>query len=169
MKATFKNSSGIKKDMEMGCYGIGISRVMAAIIESTNGHDQDGIIWPIAVAPFRLVIIANPKLMSNAVDIYDRLQHTQLANEVVLDNRPVSIGYKIKDANLIGIPYIAILGRLFEQKGQVEFIFRHPSFKITTSSVVNPKSNLSNDPTKDIEAITTDDLVQMFTSKTVQE
>lgn len=102
--ATYLDENGRTQVMEMGCYGIGVSRMVAAILE--QNHDENGIIWPVAVAPFQVhVIPVNVKVEEQqqaAEQIYGQLQQAGL--EVLLDDRPERAGVKFKDADLIGIP-----------------------------------------------------------------
>ena len=90
--------------MVMGCYGIGVSRTLAAAIEQY--HDENGIIWPRAIAPFEVVIVPiNAKdeaLMSTSTSIYDTLLNNKV--DVLLDDRKDRAGVKFKDADLIGYP-----------------------------------------------------------------
>ena len=92
--------------MVMGCYGIGVSRTLAAAIEQY--HDENGIIWPRAIAPFEVVIVPiNAKdeaLMSTSTSIYDTLLNNKV--DVLLDDRKDRAGVKFKDADLIGYPCV---------------------------------------------------------------
>jgi len=95
---TFKDANGIEKNVLMGCYGIGVSRLIGAIVEAS--YDDKGIIWPEAVAPFRYHLLEqNP---GSAEQIYDKL--IQSGEEVLYDNREISLGEKFADADLMGIP-----------------------------------------------------------------
>lgn len=120
LKATFLDENGKDKPMVMGCYGIGISRTMSAIIEQSN--DADGIIWPVAVAPFKVVVIpANTKdeqVMKVAGDIYNQLRTAKI--DVVLDERNERAGVKFKDADLIGYPLRITVGSKTLELGSVE-------------------------------------------------
>lgn len=91
--------------MIMGCYGIGINRIIASAIE--RSHDENGIIWPLSLAPYKIIIIPvnvnDPSVMQVADHLYDDL--TNVAGmEVLLDDRDQRPGVKFKDADLIGIP-----------------------------------------------------------------
>jgi len=122
MQAEFHASNGQQQPFFMGCYGIGIGRTMAAIIEAH--HDADGMCWPPAVAPFQLVIIVantkNTTQMTEAQALYDRLNAQY---SVVLDDRDSSVGAKFKDANLIGYPLQVVVGKHIEAQA-VEVIDR---------------------------------------------
>src|SRR3990167_4488987 len=117
---TFKNKNGAEKYVVMGCYGIGISRVMGAIAEVL--HDERGIIWPEQVVPFRvhlLVISDEGLVISQAEDIYNKL--TRAGVEVLWDDRgDVSAGEKFADADLLGIP-VRLVVSVKTGKGKVEW------------------------------------------------
>ncbi|WP_295788738.1 proline--tRNA ligase [uncultured Veillonella sp.] len=104
MNGTFLNQDGRPNPYVMGCYGIGVSRTLAAAIEQS--HDEDGIIWPVAIAPFEVDIVPiNAKdeaLMNVSQEIYAELQ--QAGVDVLLDDRKDRAGVKFKDADLIGYP-----------------------------------------------------------------
>ncbi len=123
MKANFLDEKGDEKPLVMGCYGIGINRTMAAIIE--QHHDENGIIWPLAVAPFKVIIapvfIKNEEQMEVAEKLYSELK--ELGIDVLLDDRDDRVGVKFKDADLIGIPIRITVGKkILENK--VEFKLR---------------------------------------------
>ncbi|MCX5780999.1 MAG: proline--tRNA ligase, partial [Firmicutes bacterium] len=103
LEARFRTASGEEESMVMGCYGIGVSRTMAAAVEQNN--DADGIIWPLPIAPYQVIIIpVNAKKddqMQAASHIYEQL--SQQGFEVILDDRDERAGVKFKDADLIGI------------------------------------------------------------------
>tara|TARA_B100000700_G_scaffold64330_1_gene70929 strand:- start:181 stop:1974 length:1794 start_codon:yes stop_codon:yes gene_type:complete len=111
LNATFTNDKGIEEAFWMGCYGIGISRLAQAAVE--QNHDNEGIIWPISIAPFEVIIvIANIKntIQKNlAEDIYNGLLRTGI--DALLDDRDERAGLKFKDADLIGIPWRIVAGR----------------------------------------------------------
>lgn len=110
MKATFLDEQGKEKPMIMGCYGIGISRTVAAVVEQNN--DENGIIWPVAIAPFQVHIIAvnvkNEDQLKLAESLYE--QCVKAGIEVLLDDRSERAGVKFKDADLIGIPLRITVG-----------------------------------------------------------
>lgn len=103
----------------MGCYGIGVERIIAAAVELYN--DQNGIIWPLSIAPFSVVITpinnADPKQMEIATKIYDEMNEDGI--DVLLDDRDERPGVKFKDADLIGVPFRLVIGKSIE-KGEVE-------------------------------------------------
>jgi len=105
----------------MGCYGIGVTRTLQAIIEQCN--DKDGIIWPVAVAPYvvcltPLSIAPGSAVMETAEKIYKEL--TEAGIEVIIDDRDERPGVKFKDADLIGFPIRVGIGEKSLSKGEVE-------------------------------------------------
>ncbi|WLE97324.1 MAG: proline--tRNA ligase [Candidatus Electrothrix communis] len=125
MHAVYQDQEGKEQAMVMGCYGIGISRVMAAAIE--QNHDKNGIIFPLPLAPFQVIIlnlsINNEETTAAAEKLYQDLLAAGL--EVLLDDRDERPGSKFKDADLIGIPYRVTVGKTWEKEGQVELRARH--------------------------------------------
>ena len=121
---TYLDQNGKSQPMVMGCYGIGVSRTMAAAIEQS--HDDDGIIWPVAIAPYEVVIVpANNKdeaVMEAAQKLYESFE--EKADEVVLDDRNERAGIKFKDADLIGYPVRVTLGKNFLETGNTEVRIR---------------------------------------------
>ena len=120
MKATFQDSNGEDRFFIMGCYGIGVSRTVAAAIE--QNHDENGIIFPLPLAPFQVIILnldlKNEKISDAADALYSGLQEDGI--EVLLDDRDERPGIKFKDADLIGIPYRVTIGKRFAQDGEIE-------------------------------------------------
>ena len=120
LKATFLDENGKEKPMVMGCYGIGVSRTMAAAIEQNN--DADGIIWPAAIAPFQVAVvpinIKDEAQLQLAERIYGELKAAGL--DVLLDDRNERPGVKFKDADLIGYPVRIALGPKALAEGMVE-------------------------------------------------
>jgi prolyl-tRNA synthetase len=122
MKAVFLDQSGKEKIMVMGCYGIGIGRTVAAAIE--QNHDADGIVWPLPLAPYAVIITpvnVNEKMLADAAEELYRIL-TEKGVEVILDDRNERAGVKFKDADLIGIPYRVTVGpkRLAEGKMEIK-------------------------------------------------
>lgn len=128
MRCTFLNEKGEEKPMVMGCYGIGVTRTMSAIIE--QNHDEYGICWPLNVAPYHVVIIATNYNDETIRKVSDSMYETLLANkiEVVLDDRDAKVGFKFKDWDLIGIPLIITVGRRANE-GIVEYKVRKDNVK----------------------------------------
>lgn len=120
MSATFLDQNGSSNPLIMGCYGIGIGRSVAAAIE--QNHDEKGIVWPMALAPFLVdVIVANPKeddLLAAGETIYNELKANGI--DALLDDRHGSIGFKFKDAELIGFPIQVVIGKGFKESGELE-------------------------------------------------
>lgn len=117
LNATYLDEKGQSQLMIMGCYGIGVSRTMAAAIE--QNYDQDGIKWPVAIAPYHVHIIAvNPEQLPVAEEIYRELNAKGV--EVLLDDRDERPGVKFKDADLIGIPLRMTVGPKGLAQNQVE-------------------------------------------------
>ena len=125
MKASVLDHEGKAKNLFMGCYGIGVSRLVAAAIEQNN--DEKGIIWPEAMTPFEVNIVAigfdkDKKIAKAATDLYNEL--SSMGYEVMLDDRKDGYGTKIKDAELIGIPVNIIIGKQYLQNNEVELKHR---------------------------------------------
>ena len=122
--ALYLDENGVQKPMIMGCYGIGVSRLIAAIIEVN--HDANGIIWPGEVAPFDLEILpvqaSDGEAMGLAENYYNELKAAGL--DVLIDDRDESAGRKFNDADLIGIPLRIIIGKRMLAKNQVEIKIR---------------------------------------------
>ena len=121
---TYLDRDGKNHPMVMGCYGIGITRTVAASIE--QNHDKDGIIWPVAIAPYEVVIVpANNKdegVMNAARHLYDEMEDCR--DEVILDDRDERAGIKFKDADLIGYPIRVTIGKKWKESGLVEVRLR---------------------------------------------
>ncbi|PTB87949.1 proline--tRNA ligase, partial [cyanobacterium G8-9] len=119
MKAYFTDRDGQEKPVVMGCYGIGVSRILAALVE--QHHDEKGIKWPTPVAPFELLILLlNPKEEEQrkvAEELYLKAQEEGL--EVLYDDRDERAGFKFADADLVGIPYRLVVGKKVKE-GKVE-------------------------------------------------
>jgi len=128
MDATFLDDDGKGKPYVMGCYGLGVSRTLAAIPEVSS--DADGMIWPISVAPFEVtIILLNPEdeaQCNAAVRLYEELQ--QAGVDVLLDERDERPGVKFKDADLVGCPIQVVAGRLASD-GKVEVRLRSDKSK----------------------------------------
>ena len=128
MKATVINESGKNQTMLMGCYGIGISRIVAAAIEQS--HDDKGIIWPAKLAPFQVALcpmnMHKSERLRTAIDkLYQQLQDAGI--EVLLDDRKVRAGFMFSDMELIGIPHRIVLGDRGLDSGNVEYRARTDS------------------------------------------
>lgn len=120
MQAVFQDGEGKEKPFVMGCYGIGVSRVVAAAIE--QNHDDNGIIFPIPLAPYKAVVVnlgvRDEKLTAAADRLYDALAAKGL--DTLYDDRDERPGSKFKDADLLGIPFRITVGKRFTADGVVE-------------------------------------------------
>lgn len=120
LKAHFLDETGQSRPLIMGCYGIGVSRIVAAAIEQNN--DDAGIRWPVPIAPFEVVVtptnMSDPKSQEVGEKIYNDL--TAQGIDVLYDDRDTRAGIKFKDADLIGIPYRVTIGEKSLAKGVVE-------------------------------------------------
>ncbi len=124
MDATFQDEDGSSKPMIMGCYGIGVTRTVAAVIE--QHHDDKGIVWPESVAPFQVHLLSLGTHMQEIVEACDQLSE-ELAGaglEVLYDDRDERPGGKFKDADLMGVPWQMSIGKKSLEKGVCEATFR---------------------------------------------
>ena len=122
MNATFLDETQKAQPMIMGCYGIGVGRVVAAAIEQS--HDDNGIIWPAPLAPFDVALVAidyhsNPEVKKHADEICTALEAKGL--DVLLDDRDERAGIKFKDMDLIGLPYRLVVSSRTVKDGQCEY------------------------------------------------
>jgi prolyl-tRNA synthetase len=144
--ATYEDKKEGKKLIEMGCYGIGVSRMMAAIIE--QNHDEKGIIWPFAVAPYQVLILvlnlADKTAQKLANQLYDSLWSGGI--ETLLDDREEQPGVKFNDADLIGIPLRITIGPRTLKEGKVELKVRQTGeeFKLEEGRVMDKIKELIN-------------------------
>jgi len=124
MRATYLDKNGTEQYMVMGCYGIGVGRTVAAAIE--QNHDENGIIWPIPMAPYHVIItpvnVKDEGIKKISEDLYKTL--SQKGIEVILDDRDERAGVKFKDADLIGIPLRITIGRKSFVEGKMEVRLR---------------------------------------------
>lgn len=119
---------GGRLPVQMGCYGIGVSRLAASVIESL--HDERGMVWPTSIAPYRVcILVADTRSEeSNTIadDLYEQLNGQPsisthvLTDQVILDDRKGGFGFKIRDAEMIGYPYVVIVGKKTLKDGKVE-------------------------------------------------
>jgi prolyl-tRNA synthetase len=122
MKATYLDESGCAQHMEMGCYGIGVSRIVAAAIE--QNHDEHGIIFPAAIAPFQLAIIPiglqkNPQVKEIVEKLYQQFLDARI--EVLLDDRDERPGVMFADMELMGIPHRIVIGERGLKQSTIEY------------------------------------------------
>ncbi len=124
MNAMFHDKNGQEKHFVMGCYGIGVSRVVAAAIE--QNHDENGIVFPVAIAPYPVILlnlgINDEQITAAAELLYEELQAAGL--DVLFDDRDERPGFKFKDADLLGVPYRLTVGKNFVKSGLVELRHR---------------------------------------------
>jgi prolyl-tRNA synthetase len=120
MGVTFLDTDGQEKPAVMGTYGIGVTRIVASAIE--QNHDKDGIIWPVPLAPFEVIVLSlqqdDPTVVATAKRMYDEL--TAAGIDVLFDDRDERAGVKFKDADLIGIPFRIAVGKKGVAEGIVE-------------------------------------------------
>lgn len=140
MNAVILNEQGKSQAMTMGCYGIGVSRVVAAAIE--QNHDDKGIIWPQQIAPFTVAILPmnmkkSERVREAALSLYNQL--TELGVEVLLDDRPIRPGVMFADAELLGIPHQITIGDRSLDDGEVEYKSRKDmkNIRIQTDNIIN--------------------------------
>ena len=123
LNATYTNEQGQEVPLEMGCYGVGVSRLAQAAVEQS--YDQNGIIWPVAIAPYHAIVvvpnIGDADQMAAAEKLYADLNAAGI--ETLLDDRKERAGVKFKDAELIGIPFRIVTGRSLKD-GKVEVVKR---------------------------------------------
>ncbi len=122
--ASYLDQKGAKKEIIMGCYGIGVNRIFAAVIEQNN--DKDGIIWPASIAPYHVDIIQidskDKDVRKESEKLYNELNESGI--DVLLDDRDERPGIKFKDADLIGFPLQVIIGKKNLKTGKVELKLR---------------------------------------------
>ena len=135
--ATYTNEQGEEVPLVMGCYGVGVSRLVQSAVEQS--YDKDGIIWPTAIAPYHAIVvipnISEPAQVAAAEQLYADLNAAGV--ETLLDDRNERAGVKFKDADLVGIPFRIVTGRSLQQ-GKVEVVVRatHESQEVAIADVV---------------------------------
>jgi prolyl-tRNA synthetase len=128
MGATFQDAEGKTHPLIMGCYGIGVNRIVASAVEA--GNDKNGIIWPLNIAPYEVLIVPlqvdpDGEVMAKAREIAEALKFA--GADVLIDDRDQRPGPKFKDADLIGIPLRIVVGDRGLKEGKVELKWRHES------------------------------------------
>jgi prolyl-tRNA synthetase len=143
--ATFLDENGNEKPCIMGCYGIGINRILASAIEL--GNDENGIIWPISIAPFEVIITCVNQEDKEVAGVAEKLYQQLLDKgiDVLLDDRPLRGGVKFKDADLIGIPVRVTVGQKSLAEGNIEIKLRSESN--------SQKVNIEEAPNKVIQLV----------------
>jgi prolyl-tRNA synthetase len=124
LSARFLDDHEQQHPIIMGCYGIGIARILAGLIETS--HDANGIVWPISLAPYEVLLVplkvTDEETMNAAGRLHDELSAAGI--EVLLDDRDSRAGVKFKDADLVGIPLRVVLGPKSLQEGKLELKWR---------------------------------------------
>ena len=127
MGATYLDEKGTETLLIMGCYGIGINRIVASAVEA--GHDENGIIWPLSIAPYHVLLVPlpgkDPAVMERSLAIESAL--TSAGLDVLIDDRDQRPGFKFKDADLIGIPFRVVIGERGLKEGKIEIKWRNQS------------------------------------------
>ena len=136
MRAVFVDNNGKEKPFVMGCYGIGVSRIVAAAIE--GNYDEKGIRWPLSIAPFVVLIVPtnidNTQIKESAEKIYRQMQHKDI--EVLIDDRNESVGSKFADGDLSGIPLQIIIGKkACESKGEIKIRKENRLVEVTIDNI----------------------------------
>ena len=130
MSVSIKDSSGKGIDVFMGCFGVGVSRIVAAAIE--QNHDDRGIIWPYAIAPFHVnVICLDPKkeeVLKECESVYQIIKDA--GHDVLLDDRDIRAGQKFTDNEILGIPYSIVIGPKNFSNNSFEFVLRKTNEKL---------------------------------------
>jgi prolyl-tRNA synthetase len=138
LNAKFLDADETQKTVIMGCYGIGVNRIIAGLIETS--YDESGIIWPVNLAPYEVVIcpmkVADDQTMKLAKDMYDELK--QHGIDCIVDDRDQRPGVKFKDADLIGFPLRVVIGEkgLAEEKVEVKWRWEKKSELIPIKGAV---------------------------------
>ena len=147
MNCTYQNEEGKNVPMVMGCYGIGVTRTMSSIIEQY--HDDFGICWPLNVAPYHAVVVPinyqDETMKAKADALYEELRKAKV--EVILDDRDERPGFKFKDWELIGIPYIITVGRragedICEFKDRKTLVKTEKTFNEAAELIINEVRNM---------------------------
>jgi prolyl-tRNA synthetase len=124
MGATYLDDKGVEIPIIMGCYGIGVNRIVAAAVEA--GHDENGIVWPLPLAPYEVLLVPlqvqNPAVMEAASALEREFEAAGL--DVLVDDREQRPGVKFKDADLIGIPLRVVVGERGLKEGTIEVKWR---------------------------------------------
>jgi len=134
MGATYMSESGKPAPFVMGCYGIGVSRIAASAVEQFS--DDKGIVWPVPIAPYEVAVAClsakDEELVAASEKVAAELEEAGI--EVLLDDRKLSVGAKMKDLELLGIPYLVLIGRTWKNEGQAEVRVRRTDETVFISS-----------------------------------
>jgi prolyl-tRNA synthetase len=132
MHCTFLDADGQEQLMTMGCYGLGVSRTMAAAIE--QNHDDKGIIWPLPLAPYEVVLVLlnsdKEEVVEAAESLYAKLVDAGI--DVLFDDRPERPGVKFNDMDLIGFPVRIVVGKRGLDSGEIELSLRRDGERVST-------------------------------------
>jgi len=131
--AVFQDPAGSSKPMIMGCYGIGINRILAAAVE--QHHDAQGIVWPVALAPFQVIVTVMEVEKGEALRVGEEVQEAlaRAGLDVLLDDREQSPGSKLKDADLVGIPVQVVVGKAWQAERRLEVSVRSTKARSTVT------------------------------------
>lgn len=145
LEGYYTNESGKQKPYIMGCYGYGVSRTLAAVVEQL--HDEKGIIWPRSIAPYEVIVISltknDKKIIETSEKIYDGLISNGV--DVILDDREASPGFKFKDSDLIGIPIKVIVGKtLKDNKVEIKLRYEDKGELVDCSNINNVIEKIKN-------------------------
>ncbi|MBU2265889.1 MAG: proline--tRNA ligase, partial [Candidatus Omnitrophica bacterium] len=125
-EAFFLNEKGIRQPFVMGCYGIGVSRILSAVAEVNS--DSKGLVWPQSIAPFDLtLVVLDKKLIPEALGLAETIESVGLS--VLVDDRDEAAGVKFNDAYLLGNPYIAIIGKKYIESETIDLEVRKSADK----------------------------------------
>lgn len=140
MKLYYKDSDGVDKPYYMGCYGIGLGRIIATILENNLIYDNDklkGFSLPYKIAPYKVQIVYKEELEDYAKDLYNKLNENNL-KPIIDDRSSYSLGNKIKDAYVLGTPYIIILGSKFDNENiEIEETKTGEKFTVKVDEIIN--------------------------------
>ena len=140
MSAQYLDSSGKAQAIEMGCYGVGITRVVQAVIEQS--HDEDGIIWPLALAPYEVHVCLLDPQKPKALSLCEKLEEAlkEKGASLWIDDREERPGVKFKDADLLGMPLRINIGARGLEKGELEVVVRKTKevIKMAPDQLVSP-------------------------------
>ncbi|MBB6482359.1 proline--tRNA ligase [Spirochaeta isovalerica] len=133
MNCTFLDSEGKEQPVVMGCYGIGVGRTMAAAIE--QNHDESGIVWPVAIAPYEVVVMPLQMNSSEVIEAGEKIYRELLEGgiDALIDDREERAGFKFNDADLVGYPLQIGIGRKSLEKGVLEIKIRKTGEKLEMS------------------------------------
>jgi prolyl-tRNA synthetase len=167
MGAHFLDDKGQEIPVIMGCYGIGVNRIVAAAVEA--GHDENGIIWPLALAPYHVLIaplqLNNEAVMSAASTLEKALE--KAGYDVLVDDRDQRPGFKFKDADLIGVPLRVVISERGLKDGTIEAKWRTDSTAHTISAAIAEEAILAEleSTRKGLETIATERKISRAASR----